>query len=352
MIEVVRNGLHRWYLQHQRSLPWRSNPEPYHIWLSEIILQQTRVDQGLSYYLRFIETYPTIRHLAAADQDEVLKLWQGLGYYSRARNLHFAANQVMDQFQGKFPNKYDDILKLKGVGSYTAAAIASIAFGEPRAVVDGNVIRVISRLFDITASVNQASTIKEIQSLADELMDAKHPSTHNQAMMEFGALQCTPKNPNCSVCPLETVCLAKAHNRVSELPFKDKKIKRRSRFFHYIIAQDKKNVVLSQRGTNDIWGGLFEFLLIENESKELLNPSQIENALPISLKSLHKTNSERKHVLSHQDIHSNFYHIEIDRVDDDKLIIVALDDLHTFALPRLIDRYLENHDLISGEKRH
>ncbi len=352
MIEVVRKGLQSWYEQHKRTLPWRSKPEPYYVWLSEVILQQTRVDQGLSYFNTFIKTYPSIQDLAAAELDDVLKLWQGLGYYSRARNLHFAANQVITDFNGIFPENYEDILSLKGVGSYTAAAIASIAFNQPKAVVDGNVIRVISRLFDITASVNHTSTIKEIQALADELMDINNPSSHNQSMMEFGALQCTPKNPKCEVCPLETSCLAKTNGHVSMIPLKDKKVKRRTRYFNYIIAHYEDKLVISQRGTDDIWGGLFEFLLIENSSSNILTPSEIEGLLPISVKSVGKINAEKKHVLSHQDIYANFYHIEINPVKDDKLNIVALDDLHTFALPRLIDRYLENHEVISGEKRH
>ena len=352
MIEVMRNELSKWYQKHKRTLPWRSEPQPYFVWLSEIILQQTRVEQGLSYFNKFAEAYPNIEGLAKADLDEVLKLWQGLGYYSRARNLHFAANQVMNEFDGQFPSTYNDILKLKGVGSYTAAAISSIAYNQPHAVVDGNVIRVITRLFGISESVNQSATLKKIQALADELLNELNPSEHNQAMMEFGALQCVPKNPNCEVCPLAIVCLARANGTVSGIPLKDKKIKRRARYFHYIIAINNGKVIISQRGTNDIWGGLFEFPLIENDSVDFLTPSQLESFFTISIKSLLKVQSEKKHVLSHQDIHANFYHLEIDNVNDEKLNLVALSDLHTFALPRLIDRYLENHDLISGENRH
>ncbi len=352
MVKVVRKELRNWYALHQRTLPWRSHPEPYRVWLSEVILQQTRVDQGLSYFNKFVETYPTISTLAAAPLDDILKLWQGLGYYSRARNLHFAANQVMEKHQGIFPSRYEDILGLKGVGSYTAAAISSIAYNQPKAVVDGNVTRVIARLFDITASVNQSTTLSQIQDLADALMDREHPSLHNQSMMEFGALQCVPKNPNCEVCPMSDVCQAREKNHVSLIPLKDKKTKRRSRYFHYVLAQYGDKIALSQRGTDDIWGGLFEFPLIENDSIDVLPPLHIEKALSISIKRIVKINSERKHVLSHQDIFANFYHAEIDGAIDDKLNLVAWADLHTFALPRLIDRYLENHDPISGEKRH
>jgi A/G-specific adenine glycosylase len=336
--------LDTWFDQNERLMPWRETRDPYRIWLSEIILQQTRVAQGTPYYLAFINQFPTIEKLANAPEDEVLKLWQGLGYYSRARNLHFAAKQVMMEFSGEFPNQYSSILKLKGVGPYTASAIASIAFGEKRAAVDGNVIRVISRLFGISEDTNQSVTQNTIQKLADELIKDSNPGRHNQAMMEFGAMQCVPKNPNCQNCPLSEYCIALKNQWVDQIPLKVKKLKRRSRYFHYFIIQDDSNVWLHRRSENDIWNGLYQFPLIESSSNELNLPDAVFSILGSLSVEMIKSNKAKKHVLSHQDIYATFHHIKVKCLPESSFISSKLNEVHTFALPRLIDRYLESND--------
>ena len=330
-----------WYSTNQRSLPWRETKDPYKIWLSEVILQQTQVIQGTPYYLSFIHHFPKVQNLANAAEDDVLKLWQGLGYYSRARNLHSAAKQIVTDFSGVFPDTYPNILKLKGVGPYTAAAIASIAFGEERAVIDGNVIRVITRLFGIREDVNSIETKKQIQSISDLLIQGQNPGEHNQALMEFGAIQCVPKNPVCDNCPLSSKCNALGDNKVSQLPLKTKKTKRRSRFFHFILITDQKRTLIEKRKNGDIWTGLYQFPLIELESDEI----DIEKSIkPIftNLELQHiKSNKAKKHVLSHQDIHATFHHFYVSDLSNGTFQVVKLDEVHTFALPRLIDRYLE-----------
>ncbi|MCH8317210.1 MAG: A/G-specific adenine glycosylase [Bacteroidetes bacterium] len=277
-----------WYRQHKRNLPWRHTHNPYHIWLSEIILQQTRVDQGLPYYLEFIEQYPTIHDLANADISEVLRLWQGLGYYTRARNLHHTANNIARNYGGKFPENYKDLLELKGVGKYTAAAIASFAFGENVAVLDGNVLRVLARIFGIETDIATNKGMAEFDKLANELLPASPPkspspkergtlsppyeeaadsATYNQAIMEFGALHCTPAAPKCETCPFNKDCIANLLNKQGALPVKINKVKKRSRYFHYFVVvsggSDNRQILMKERTQNDIWKGLYDFLLIE-----------------------------------------------------------------------------------------
>lgn len=347
-----RTALRNWYLENKRDLPWRHDPSPYTTWLSEIILQQTRVAQGLDYYRRFIDRFPTVEHLAAADEDQVLKLWQGLGYYSRARNLHAAAKHVVDAFNGRFPDNYEALLALKGVGPYTAAAIASIAFGLPHAVVDGNVIRVISRLHGIDAPVDHGPTVQEIQRLADAFLDHNHPGDHNQAMMELGATLCTPRTPSCPECPLHTACAAFKNGTTEQIPIKSKKVRRRTRYFHYLVLVDNGEIALQQRDTNDIWAGLYEFPLIETEGADMLSEDTLKAAYKVDPMQVHRINAAPKHVLSHQDIFAHFYHASAPLVKTAGYRIVSLQELHTFALPRLIDRYLENYDPNGGKKRH
>ena len=224
-----------WYEHNKRDLPWRNTRDPYLIWLSEIILQQTRVDQGMSYYLKFVGEFPTVKQLAKADNEKVMKLWQGLGYYSRARNLHTTAKIILLEHKGVFPKEFETILALKGVGEYTAAAIASFAYNKPYAVVDGNVYRVLSRVFDISTPIDSTQGKKEFNHLAGELLDKNKPAIYNQAIMEFGAMQCKPINPYCAVCPLNTMCLAYSKKLVAELPVKSKKTKVRDRYFNYIV---------------------------------------------------------------------------------------------------------------------
>ena len=348
----ARSRLHHWYAENKRDLPWRSEPSPYRIWLSEIILQQTRVAQGMDYYLRFVDAFPTVFDLANAEEDSILKLWQGLGYYNRARNLHAAAKQVVTEHSGSFPDDYDGLLSLKGVGPYTAAAIASIAYHLPHAVVDGNVIRVLARVHGIEAPVDQGSTLKEIQNLANAFLSRAHPGDHNQAVMELGALVCTPRTPNCVACPLRAECKAHKLDLIDSIPIKSKKIKRRSRFFHYIIATEAGKTAIQQRGEKDIWAGLYQFPLIETTTDETLTDELIIAHLNLNKINVVRVNAVAKHVLSHQDIYTRFYHTELqlEQLADCKL--VTLEELHTFALPRLIDRYLENKSLSEGKKRH
>ena len=248
-------------------MPWRNTTNPYYIWLSEIILQQTRVAQGTSYYLKFIEHFSTIQDLANADEQLVLKLWQGLGYYSRARNLHFTAQHIVNDLDGKFPNTYKELVKLKGVGDYTASAIASICFNESTAVVDGNVYRLLSRYYGIKTPINSSQGIKEFKELAQRLIDQNNPATHNQAIMEFGARMCRPQNPDCETCPFNDSCVALELKKIKELPVKDKKSKIRKRFFNYIVLlTDDGKTILNQRTEKGIWRNLYEFPLIESDS--------------------------------------------------------------------------------------
>ncbi|HYG16163.1 MAG TPA: A/G-specific adenine glycosylase, partial [Bacteroidia bacterium] len=254
-----------WYALNKRDLPWRNTRDPYKIWLSEVILQQTRVNQGMPYYHKFIEKYPDIAAMAGAHEDEVLKLWQGLGYYSRARNMHQAAKMITYELNGKFPITYTDILKLKGVGSYTAAAIASIAGNEPVAVVDGNVYRVLARYFGIDTPIDSTEGRKTFLKLANELINTENPATYNQAVMEFGALQCKPQNPDCGVCPLKISCIALKQKRVDALPVKSKKTAVKARYFNYLFFEKPGFAHLQKRGQTDIWANLYEFPLAETE---------------------------------------------------------------------------------------
>ncbi len=347
-IQTIQQNLSEWYQKNKRDLPWRLGKNPYSIWISEVILQQTRVDQGTAYYHRFLERFPDVISLATADEDDVLKLWQGLGYYSRARNLHKAAQQVMNDHDGIFPSDYDAIRNLKGIGPYTAAAISSIAFGLPVATVDGNVARVIARLFAVEEPVNKGPGIRIINELADALMNPADPSEHNQAMMEFGALQCTPVSPSCDRCPLADVCEAREKGMVKELPRKVKTIKRRSRYFHYLIVLSQGKIAIQQRGEKDIWQGLYEFPLIETSSSELLSSAELER-FGLTQEALMTSNEAKKHVLSHQDIFARFYHTEIHEPAAG-LHFIDHSELANFALPRLIDRYLEQYDLKTGLK--
>ncbi|HEY4629161.1 MAG TPA: A/G-specific adenine glycosylase, partial [Flavobacterium sp.] len=251
------NVLIKWYLQNKRDLPWRNTTNPYPIWLSEIMLQQTRVAQGMPYFLSFTTAFPTVFDLAAANEEEVLKLWQGLGYYSRARNLHKTAQYIASDLAGIFPDNYSDLLKLKGVGEYTAAAIASFSYNEAVPVVDGNVFRVLSRYFDIETDIAQASAKKEFAALAFELMPKDNPATFNQAIMEFGALQCVPKSPNCGICVFNESCAALQKKKIDQLPIKSKKVKVRNRYFNYLVVADENdNTIIQKRTDKGIWHNL------------------------------------------------------------------------------------------------
>jgi A/G-specific adenine glycosylase len=345
MKENFRIQLSAWYNTHGRTLPWRENHHAYLIWLSEIILQQTRVEQGLPYFHSFKNRFPTVFDLAEADEDEILKLWQGLGYYSRARNLHKAAKQVVEHHGGQFPANYKELLLLQGIGPYTAAAIASIAFNLPEAVVDGNVVRVISRLFAITDSVDESTTKKEIAAKAYELLDKLNPGNHNQAMMDFGAMICTPKQPKCNACPVSQHCVALAVNKVHVVPFKTQKTKKRDRFFHFLVAQDSSLLLIEKRDEADIWAGLYQFPLVETTQNLELDLSSIEARLQVSNIKLNAVRSMPKHILSHQTIYARFYAVEANLANVSEFLKIKPSELHTFAVPRLIDRYLEKHSI-------
>jgi len=329
----------KWYNLHKRDLPWRETKDPYKIWLSEIILQQTQVIQGTSYYLKFIKNYPTVKKLANAPIDSVLKDWQGLGYYSRARNLHFTANQIIEKHNGKFPSSYTEIRNLKGIGDYTAAAIASFSFDLPYAVLDGNVYRVLSRIFGIKTPIDSVAGKKVFKDLAQSLLDLKHPADYNQAIMEFGSQQCKPTNPDCGNCPLSQKCWAFKHDAIKELPIKEKKIKVKHRHLNYFVLKNKNKVAFFKRNEKDIWQGLNEFYLIETKE-----PVGFEDLLPQLIKKFKKielsaSSKEIKHVLSHQLLFCKFYVIEVS-ITPKEYELIAIKDLQKLAWPRLIDNYI------------
>lgn len=340
-----------WYEQNKRTLPWRETKDPYKIWLSEVILQQTRVQQGLDYYLNFSETFPTVTELADAPSDTVMKMWQGLGYYSRARNMHSTAQWVKNERNSIFPSTYTELLKLKGVGEYTAAAIASMAFEEPVAVVDGNVYRVLARVFGIDSAIDSPKGKKEFAALAQSILDTRRPNLHNQAMMEFGALQCSPKSPDCSICPLAILCEARKSDSIARLPVKSKSLKQKSRYFYYLVIKNKNSVFLRKRQGKDIWNNLYEFPLIETEQASGLDslsnsPSWLK-WLPSNTYAVRSITPERKHVLSHQYIHHQF--IEIDLIGEDGIeslqneyFCILIPEIKNYAVPKPIERFIND----------
>jgi A/G-specific adenine glycosylase len=307
----------QWYLQNKRDLPWRNSTNPYIIWLSEIMLQQTRVAQGLPFFLRFTEAFPTVFDLANASEEQVLKLWQGLGYYSRARNLHKTAKQIAFELKGEFPKTYNDLLQLKGVGEYTAAAIASFAYNENVPVVDGNVFRVLSRYFDIETDIASAGAKKEFTQLASELLPKGKANEFNQAIMEFGALLCVPKNPDCQNCVFNDSCLALKKKKVAQLPVKSKKLKVRHRFFNYLVFSDSNNNTLIQKRTQKgIWHNLYEFPLLETEiietEENILALIKNQNFIKNSIQNIQLFNPQTiVHKLSHQHLNIKFWKIKV-----------------------------------------
>ena len=337
------NTLIYWYLQNRRELPWRKTKNPYFIWLSEIMLQQTRVAQGMAYYLKFTSKFPTVFDLAKADESSVLKMWQGLGYYSRARNLHFSAKLIANEFNGKFPSTYNEIIKLKGIGDYTASAIASICFDEPTAVVDGNVYRVLSRYFGIKTPINSSGGIKEFKSLAQSLIDKNKAGTFNQAIMDFGALHCKPQNPLCDTCPFSDSCFALEKKLTKELPVKEKKIKVRKRYFNFLVIKTKNDrTILSERKGKGIWQGLYQFPLIESDKtineEELILSEDFTNLFP-SKTTLSLFNSkETIHKLSHQHLRTQFWIIETKNSPE---INIKWSEIEKYPVPILIANFLE-----------
>ena len=338
------NLLIKWYLQNKRDLPWRNTTNPYPIWLSEIMLQQTRVAQGMPYFLSFTTAFPTVFDLAKASEEQVLKLWQGLGYYSRARNLHQTAQYITTELNGIFPVNYNDLLKLKGVGEYTAAAIASFAYNEVVPVVDGNVFRILSRYFDINTDIAQASAKKEFTALAFELIPKDNPAIFNQAIMEFGALQCVPKNPNCSSCVFNESCAALQKNKVDQLPVKSKKLKVRNRYFNYVVASDEnKNTIIQKRTSKGIWHNLYEFPLLETEKEEdfdfVSEQIQMEYFKENTISSILETNNKSiVHKLSHQHLHIKFWNVKIKGTIENG---IDVETMKTFPFPIVIHNFIE-----------
>lgn len=342
--------LHSWFSLYRRDLPWRNTTDPYKIWLSEIILQQTRIDQGTDYYNRFVAEFPTISDLASAPEDKILKLWQGLGYYSRARNLYATAKFIMENHDGIFPNEYKKILSLKGVGEYTAAAIASISYNLEYPTVDGNVYRVLSRYFGIDDPIDTNSGKKIFNELARGLIKGTEPAMHNQALMEFGALQCTPKNPNCTICPLKEKCFAYANKKINQLPVKQNKVKQRNRYFNYLVIEESNHLYVRKRIENDIWQNLFEFPVIETSQEtaieEILGSSDFQRIIPPNSKTtITNVSGWKNHILSHQKIRYRF--ILIIPVDEFKfpndIFRVNKEDIFNFAVPRLLEAFLDNY---------
>ena len=347
-MNIINDTLINWYEQYRRDLPWRHNPSPYQVWLSEVILQQTRVSQGMDYYLRFIERWPTVEALAQATEEDVLKMWQGLGYYSRARNLHHCAQQVVEQYGGKFPADYEQLKKLKGIGDYTAAAIASIAFNLPHAVVDGNVYRVIARLYDIDTPININEGQTLFAQLADELLDRNRPSLHNQAMMEFGALQCTPKNPDCLHCPLQPHCLAFERQTIAQRPVKLQKTKVKTRYFNYLVMRLGESIYLHKRSDNDIWKNLYDFPCIESEMpmtvEAVVETQSFRQLVDGTDFTITRTSPMFTHKLTHRTIIAQFIEIKLEQkllqIETKEVFLAAERELENYPIPRLIDLYL------------
>lgn len=341
---IFSKTLIHWYSNNKRNLPWRQTRNPYYIWLSEIILQQTQVKQGLPYYEAFVAEFPSIFHLAKADESKVLKLWQGLGYYSRARNLHATAKYIISAFDGEFPNNYKDLLKLKGIGDYTASAIASICFNENTAVVDGNVYRVLSRYFGIDTPINSSKGAKEFKALAQELIDIKQSAEFNQAIMEFGAIQCKPKNPDCTVCPFNKGCIAFNKSRIAELPVKIKSAKAKKKYFNFLvfISKDDKTI-LEKREGKGIWKNLYQFPLVETEKNVTIGvlKSLIKNYSLLKNESYEITLYNKDviiHKLSHQHLYTKFWIINLDNLNVDG---IKISEIRDYAVPILIGDFIE-----------
>ena len=344
------NVLRSWYRDHRRSLPWRDTRNPYRIWLSEVILQQTRVDQGLPYYLRFIEAFPDVAALANAPEQQVLRLWQGLGYYSRARNLHAAARQILLHHNGRFPSDYASIRSLKGVGDYTAAAVASFAYDLPFPVVDGNVYRFLSRMFGLATPIDSHSGRQEYRQLAENLLDPAHAAEHNQAIMEIGAIVCKPRNPWCGACPFMGGCHALAFDLINQLPVKIKKQKTAVRHLNYLFITDGRETLIRQRMDKDIWQGLYELPLHEDGAAptSLSTPPVPEN-LRLGEYQVMGVPQFYKHQLSHRELHVNFWSLKVPSVRKIRggYVVTPLEELVRLPFPALLVRFFESRGLVS-----
>ncbi|MFK8102922.1 MAG: A/G-specific adenine glycosylase [Saprospiraceae bacterium] len=347
-----RTELLNWSKAFPRALPWVGEKDPYLIWLSEIILQQTRVQQGMPYFEKFKQKYPTVKDLANTPEDDLMKSWEGLGYYSRARNLHFSAKLIANERNGVFPTCYEDIRALKGVGDYTAAAIASFAFDLPYAVVDGNVYRVLSRFFGITDPIDVNKSKKQFAALAQELLADAPPASYNQAIMDFGAVQCTPKSPSCTTCPLQKNCQASQKNMVKNLPVKSKKIVKKTRYFNYLVLNIGTDVLISKREQRDIWRNLYEFLLLETDAmktqEELVTLASWKTLFPDTSPEINRVSKPFKQQLTHQTIIAQFWEITLNESSFSKIIgyiRINRENLSNFAFPKLFDWYLQDNSL-------
>lgn len=346
----ISGALIRWYHRHHRDLPWRQTTDPYLIWLSEIILQQTRVDQGMPYYNRFASTFPKICNLAKASEDQVLKFWQGLGYYSRARNLHRTAKVICTSYDGTFPSDYQEIIKLPGIGEYTAAAITSFAWNQPFAVVDGNVNRLLSRLFGITEPVNSPKGKQIFRELAASLLPKKQAGLHNQAIMEFGALQCKPQSPDCSVCPLVQICYAAQNQMVDKLPVKTAKTRVKIRYLHYILIRQGNHLFIRKRDDKGIWKNLYELPYLESDTER--SPEKVVGSKewkqffgPTALKVI-QTEPATVHKLTHQHLYLQTIEVRIDLKHrlpvQENLIRVSVQDIEDYPVPKPVEKIIRS----------
>lgn len=347
MPPVFIRNLYKWYAHNKREHPWLGSGDAYLIWLSEVIMQQTRIEQGTSYYLKFVKLFPTVYHLAAADESFILKLWEGLGYYSRARNLLTTAKEIVAYHNGQFPKQFHEIIKLKGIGSYTASAILSFAYQLPYPVIDGNVMRIFARYFGIREPVDSPEGKKKIELLADKLMDKKNPGLYNQAIMDFGALVCTPRSPQCIECPVSKNCFAYQNDQVALFPVKIKKAKRKKRYFNYLVFTNGNSTLIEQRKTNDIWKGLFQFPLIEASlafnQKELISSPAFKKIWgtnsPVKIHSVRTIQQQ----LTHQDLTVRFFLIEtndLHRLAENNYLFISRTGLKKYAFPGAIRDYL------------
>lgn len=337
-----------WYLKNKRNLPWRGTTNPYVIWLSEIILQQTRVEQGLPYFYKFLENFPDIEAFANASEEKVLKLWQGLGYYSRGRNMLYTAKYVMEYHQGNFPTAYRDLIKLKGVGGYTAAAISSFSSNEKKAVLDGNVYRVLARYFGIEEPINSTAGQKLFANLAQELIEEQEPAIYNQAMMEFGALHCKPKIPKCGECPIQLDCTALRENKVDLLPIKLKKLKVKKRWFNYFVGINDNEILTKQRQPGDVWQHLYDFPLIETDGENSIANAEFLGQVEemFGKGSLIKPLEAKKHVLTHQIIYVQFFAIDnyiVNFNQHAEIKSVKIEAFKQLPHPKIIGDFIEKH---------
>ncbi|WP_295794350.1 A/G-specific adenine glycosylase [Mucilaginibacter sp.] len=335
-----------WYLNNKRDLPWRNTTDAYVIWLSEIILQQTRVEQGMPYFNRFLEKYPTVTSFAAASEDDILKLWQGLGYYSRGRNMLKTARLVQEQYDGIFPQRYDQLIKLTGIGEYTAAAISSFSSNEAKAVVDGNVYRLLARYLGIDEPINSTKGKKIFQEAANDLLNSEMPGIHNQAMMEFGAVICKPKNPACGICPVRTGCYAFTHNAINSLPVKLNKVKVRERFFNYFLVTDSYSVLVNKRDQTDIWANMYDLPLIETTAlltpEELFNGDKVTEFFGANLK-ISEISPLKKHVLTHQRLYVRLITLQNKPLKlQENWFYTPVENLQKLAIPKIVFIFIKN----------